>query len=303
MGFRQRTKKKRANLQSRHKEQTVNKDNKGRFPSVIMKDKLPAGVETWHCKEGEHTADIIPWEAGSDMPLSERGTPIAEEGDLDYVLDIAMHTNVGSMKVPYVCPYENFGEPCPICEYIKSHELDKEVWKVLKAKRRVFYLVWVHDTRETERKGVMLWEISHYAMEEKLAEIAKIPKGGGAVAFSDHESGKIVAWTRKGSGMTNTQYLGHKFIDRDMPIPDKILDQTFPVDQVIDMRPAYEDIEKAFKGQLAKLDAGVSPTDDAGSNFDKDEKPPMWQDDYDEEEPEKKKTLKKTLKKKSRFKK
>lgn len=301
MSFRSRMKKKRRGLQNRHNEQMNNKDGKSRYPSVILRDKLPPGIETWVCKEGSHSVDIIPWEAGPDMPLGDRGMPITKEGNLEYVLDIMVHTNVGPMKVPYVCPYENFGEPCPICEYIKSHELDKEVWKQLRAKRRVFYLIWVHDTRETERKGVMLWEVSHFAMEEKLAEIAKLPKGGGAIAFADYESGKTVAWARKGSGMTNTQYLGHRFLDREYPIPDKILDMGFPVDSVIDMHPEYDTIDKTFQEQLGKMTETQHSIDNAGSNYqdEKEDKPPMWQDDYDDDD-EPQKPKKKFLGKSSR---
>ncbi len=303
MGFRSRVKNKRKGLQSQHEYQNKNKDTKGVYPTVILKDKLPAGVETWWCKEDRHIIDILPWEAGDDMPLGDRGVPVKKEGELAYVLDLKIHTNVGPMKVPYVCPYENFGRPCPMCEYIKSHELSTDAWKLVNTKRRVFYLIWVHDTRETQRKGVMLWEISHYAMEEKLAEISTLPRGGGAIVFSDHEKGQSVSFRRKGSGMKNTSYLGHSFTPREMTIPDKILDQGFPIDQYINMHPSYEEIEKTFKEQLKTLDTGES-SDEAGSNYNDDEKPPMWQDDYDDDDkPTSKKSRFKSKKKKSRFKK
>ena len=116
MSFRDRFKNKKGSLGKQHVVQNNTKDSKSRIPSIILKDKLPAGVELWQCKEGDHLLDIIPWPAGPDMPLGEEGAPKIEEGELSYVLDLRVHQNIGSMKVPFVCPYENFGEPCPICE-------------------------------------------------------------------------------------------------------------------------------------------------------------------------------------------
>lgn len=267
MGFRDRFKNKRGSLGKQHVTQIRNKDTKSRIPSVIMKDKLPAGVEVWQCKEGDHLIDILPWPAGSDMPIDpSSGDPVIEEGDLAYVLDIRVHQNVGSMKVPYVCPYENFGDPCPICEFIKENDLEKEDWKAVAAKRRVFYLIWLHDSRDTEKKGLMLWEISHYSMEEKIAAIAALPKGGGAINFSDFDEGKSIAFSRKGSGANNTQYLGHRFIDREVRIPDALLDRVFSVDQVVKMHPTYEEIETAFNGQKGKY-SSKGDIEEAGNTF------------------------------------
>jgi hypothetical protein len=267
MGFRDRFKNKKGSLGKQHVAQTQNKDTKGRFPTVIRKDLLPAGVEVWQCKEGDHLLDILPFAAGSDFPLDPNtGEPIVTEGDLAYVLDVRVHQNVGSMKAPYVCPYENFGLPCPICEFIKDNDLDTDEWKKVSPKRRVFYQIWLHNSRETEKKGIMLWEMSHYSMEEKLAAIAALPRGGGAINFSDHDEGKSIAFTRKGSGATNTQYLGHRFIDRELKIPDKLLDMTFPLDQMVKMHPTYEEIEEAFKGQKGKI-SNREETENAGAAF------------------------------------
>ncbi len=253
MSFRERFKKTRSGrkLQQRHNAGT--KKTGGRSFSIFLKDKIPAGIEFWRCKEGDHLVDIIPFYAGPDMPHGDDGQPITEEGGTDYVLDLFVHVNVGNMNKPYVCPFENFGLPCPICEFMKANRLEKEDWKKLVAKHRVIYLIWSHDSREEEKKGLQIFEVSHFFMEEKIEEIAKLPRGGGYENFSHIDTGKSLAWKRKGAGQDNTQYLGHRFIEREAPIPDRILDQSFALDTVVNMHPSYEEIEKEFKGTLKKM--------------------------------------------------
>lgn len=244
MSFRDRMKKKSGSLAKRHN--TATKPSGGRYPTIFDKKKVPDGVNFFSCKEAQHIVDILPWEAGPDMPLDEQNLPVTKEGEFDYVLDLWVHQNVGKMKVPFVCPYENFGLPCPICEYIKANRLPKDEWSKKRAKRRSIYLIWNRTTPEDEKKGVQIFDAAHFFMEEKLEEIAKLPRGGGYVTFSDPDEGSSVCWTRKGSGKENTSYLGHRFIEREAPIPDRILESTFSLDQVINMHPEYSVIEDAF---------------------------------------------------------
>lgn len=246
MGFRERMKKKKKSLKKRH---NAPAKQSGRYPTFFKKDMIPAGINFFVSKEGEHIIDIIPFKAGDDMPLGEDDSPVTEEGELDYILDLEVHMNIGSMKQPFICPYENFGQPCPICEYMKEGErLEKEEWVALKTKRRAVYLVWVHDSVEEEKKGLQLFHASHFLMEEKLEEIAKIPRGGGSIEFSDYDDeGMSIAWTHKGTGR-DTRYVGHKLIDRERKIPDKLLNQSFSLDQIVHMHPDYDEIDKAFNG-------------------------------------------------------
>ncbi len=247
MSFRDRMKKRKGGLKTRHNK--TPKKSGGRYPTIFNKKKVPDGVNFFSCKEGQHIVDVLPFEVGKDMPVDEAGIPITEEGDFDYVLDLYVHQNVGKMKKPYVCPFENFGLPCPICEYIKANRLPKDEWSKKRAKRRSIYLIWDRTTPENEKKGVQIFDAAHFFMEEKILEIAKLPRGGGYEVFSDPDSGKSICWTRKGSGAENTNYLGHRFIDRETKLPDRILDATFQLDQCINMHPTYEQIEKEFNTQ------------------------------------------------------
>lgn len=292
MSFRDRMKKKRGGRRLQDRHNTGTKTTGGRFPTIFNKEAIPEGREFWKCKEGQHLADIIPFEAGPDMPFGNDDHPITDEGELDYVLDLFVHVNVGNMNKPYVCPYENFGLPCPICEFIKANRLEKADWQILSAKHRVVYLMWIHDSREDEKKGIQIFEASHYFMEEKIEEIAKLPRGGGYENFSHPDKGKTLAWTRKGSGKENTQYLGHRFIERDVPIPDRILDQSFSLDSIVNMHPSYEEIEKDFKGTLAKkemkhLNFGDEEDETPFDHSTGDDVPDDWNNK--EEEPKKRK--------------
>jgi len=243
--FRDRMKRKKPSLKKRH---NAPQKQSGRFPTFFNKTEIPPGIGFFVSKIGEHIIDIVPFPAGPDMPFGDSDSPVTEEGELDYLLDLEVHMNIGSMKQPYICPYENFGLPCPICEYMKERRLDKEEWSQIKTKRRVVYLVWVHDSIEQERKGLQIFHASHYLMEEKLAEIAKIPKGGGSIEFTDYDDeGMSIAWTHKGE-RRDTRYIGHKLIERDRKIPDKLLNQSFSLDSIVNMHPSYEEIEAAFLG-------------------------------------------------------
>jgi len=281
MGFRDRIRKKQRALKKKMANPKVRRQGR-RFPSIFIKDKIPEGVEFWQCKEGEHLIDIIPFEVGKNMPLDISGRPIAEEGELWHVLDIWVHYNINGN--PYVCPYENFGEPCPICEYIQANRLPKDIWSKLRPKHRNIYLIWCHDNRKEEKKGIQIFDVSDFFMGEKLEEIATLPRGGGYIEYFDIDDGKTIVFTRKGTGMENTKYLGHKFIDRDEPIPDWVLEQTFPLDEVVQMHPSYEEIEKSFNKMMKNIG---SPTDEEMEVDDEieddipdlDEEPAPWEEE------------------------
>lgn len=256
--IRDKFKKQREGLVKRHQEQIDSKDDKT-YPTIFDKEKIPEGVEFWKCGKGDHLIDIIPFFAGQDHPK-------VNEGELAYVVDFHVHQGVGVMKEPFVCQTKTFRKNDPICEYISANRLPLEDWNKIKPKRRTVYLVWVHDTPEEEAKGIQIWEVAHYFFENYVDEIAKSPRGGGAVAFSDIDSGKSIAFSVKvtgkykdanGTDRDSVSYLGHRFVDREEPIPDQILDQIFPLDGVIQMHPDNDYVEKAFYGEGPKKTAST----------------------------------------------
>jgi len=276
MSMRKRFRAKRSALKKRHNEQ-IKKTGSGRFPTIFLPDKIPTGREFFKCSEGEHIIDIVPFEVGSQMPVDKNGNQL-EEGELHYLIDIHVHQNIGNTNLPFVCPWENFGEPCPICSFIKMQRLDKKDWQALRPKRRSIYLIWCHDTPEQEKKGLQIFDAAYFFMEEQLDEIAKLPRGGGSIPFSDIDDGMSLVWSRKGSGKENTKYLGHKFIEREIEIPDRICDQAFPLDEAIQMNPDPEVMKKAMNETLVARGL-LNQTPEHDENYTGDDVPMDWEDE------------------------
>jgi hypothetical protein len=245
-GFRQKYKKQKQDLMRRHEESVSDKSGGG-FSSYVEISKLPKTVNFWKCTEGGHTIDFIPFIAGPSMPKVSGGG--VKEGEFAWLIDVWIHRNVGVLDAPYVCPTRTNGLPCPICEHLNQNRdsYSKEDFGAMKAKRRTLYLIWSHDNSDEEAKGIQLWDVAHWFMENNLKEIAERPKGGGTVPYFDPDVGKNVLFTRRGAGAGNTQFLGHRFDDRETPIPDKVLDQSFDLDRAIKYA-TYDEINKAFYG-------------------------------------------------------
>ena len=249
MSFRSRAKKYKKDLEKRHEEAIESKDDSGGsdFISIFKKDEVPEGMEFWAPGIGEHLIDIIPFFAGENVPK-------IEEGRFCYVLDLWVH-RVGDN---FVCQKSNFKLRDPICDYIKKNRLPKDEFKKVASKRRTVYLVWVHDSPEEEDKGLQIWEVAHFFFEKNVDAIAKNPKGGAPVVFSDPDSGKTIAFEIEKSGTytddngkerDSQAWVGHRFIDRDEKIPDEILEQSFSLDDIIDMHPDTDTVYKSFHGE------------------------------------------------------
>jgi len=235
-----------ASLQSKTRESYERRDDSGQFKS-IFKDEY--GNKIWKCGEGDHLIDIIPYPAGKHDPKSK-------ENDWGYILDIWVHYAVGVNQDAYVCPARNYGQPCPICEYReevrRTDDYDEDLVKELTPKRRSIYNVISYDSEKETAKGVQIFDVAHWFMEKHISSLAKTPvRGAGKstdsyIAFSDPDEGKSIAFTRKGS-RRNTEFLGHKFVDRNYVIEDDVLNSAFILDECINIY-SYNEIKEAFLG-------------------------------------------------------
>lgn len=230
-------------MSQRLQESYNSKDDSGKFKSIYVKEKQ-GNTPLWKCSEDEHFIDIIPYIAGSQHPS-------VKEGKLACNLDFYVHRKVGVNEDSYVCLARTFGKKCPICdeqaEIRKQDDYDEKYVKSLNPTRRVLYNIVVRDNDKEERKGIQLFEVSHWLFEKELAELSKKPRGGGFITYSDPDDGKTLCFRKKGNGPTNTEYKAFQFFDRNEPISDEILDTALSLDELIHL-PTYEEVKNAFFG-------------------------------------------------------
>jgi hypothetical protein len=236
-------------MEQRLQESYNSKDDSGKFKSIFVKDAV-GNTPMWKCSEDEHFLNIIPYVAGKNNPNTKAG-------QFAYSLDIFVHRKVGINEDSYICLARSYGKKCPICdeqaEIRKQEDYDEKYVKTLNPTRRVIYNIECLDSDKELKKGIQLFEVSHYLFEKELAEIAKKPRGGGFILFSDPDEGKTVFFRKSGNGPTNTEYKAFKFEDREEPVSDEILDAALCLDELIHI-PSYEEVRNAFFGNDASDD-------------------------------------------------
>lgn len=224
-----------------------NKDYGG-FKGIFSPEKVK-GMTFWKPGPGQHIFDILPYIAGTQNPRRKKGKAA-------YVVDVFTHRGVGPNEDQYICLAKSFNEPCPICEYraerVKEGDATEEEIKALKPSRRVIYAIWDGDD---QKKGVQIYEVAHWFMENPIQSIVKKPKRGGglseAIDFPHPDNGKSVAFEIKAVGK-NRDYTGHQFVDRDEPIPDEILEAVPVVDELLHV-PSYDEVHAAFFGASSEV--------------------------------------------------
>lgn len=209
---------------------------------------IPTNVPIYKAKEGMNLIDIIPYRiTNKDNPAIRQGFEI---GEPDYCQIIHSHRDVGPNKNGYLCEQRMFGKLCPICEAQKDFwEMnDKENAKKLYPKEHGVYNI--IDLLEPE-KGVQVWMVSTFWVEEELSKLAAMKsKAGEPIIYGDHE----VGWSIEFYGMEETfggkkfyQPKNFNFVKREKQYDDSILDKTYPLDQWYNRVP-YEVIEADYLG-------------------------------------------------------
>ena len=260
----------RKSLQTRQEESTRNAESGGGrgFIPYIDEKALPIPLFK-KIPEGTIVFDIIPFQVSEKFlidPVSRR--PQYVPGEWYYYLDLHVHQKIGPSNHNVICPKMHLGKPCPICDIADAKKQgiefgDKEGWKAevmpFLPKRRSVYQIWIHDkSKDEEDKGVQVLEISFHSLEKELLAIAKDPETDETIDYAwPGIEGKKITFTRKGTGMTNTSYVGYKFLDRKEEIPDEIVDGTCAINEYITIMTP-EEIKKLMN---------------AGEDEDEEEKP------------------------------
>ena len=220
----------------------------GAFNWQELKDKDGDKREVKFFKpvEGKNRINIVPYRIKTKIHPLVRAAA-TEVGELDYVMDFWQHPQIGSAQENVVCPKKTFGKPCPLCELAAEAKAKgrKDDQDALKPKRRVVYNV--IDANKPE-KGILVFDVSHYLFEKELIEEARASgEDGQIVDFADIEAGKVVLFRGSsasiGKGQDYLEFKGFKFIDRDEPLDESLIDEAISFDEVMRVHSADE-IEK-----------------------------------------------------------
>jgi hypothetical protein len=229
-------------------------------------------IKFWKQKEGVNKIDIIPYTVSSNAhPLVHNG--ILEKGDLDYTLELWVHTYLGPQNTTVVCPKRNYGQPCPICEQAaKYHDEGKEEEsKALWAKKKMYYNV--QDALHPG-DGVQILETNFKYFEKPLRSLAKDTDDGTPfIDFADPKKGKTLKFTgekEKFSGKDFIQFSNMKFLDRDEPIV-ALLKDAITFDKYI-IKYTYEELEAILFGGSIDDDNDDTPPPRPGKNPAKEDK-------------------------------
>lgn len=203
-------------------------------------------------KQEDHLIDILCYRTGNHDPVTDEGLDT-------YTCEVFVHTRIGPQNQDhYICLQENYGERCPICEHraqLRKEGVDDKIWKALYPKKRNLYNVISYDNEKEEMKGVQIFNVAFFYMEEHLLALAKRPIRPGKrvinpyVEFmeSGKEDGKTISFAivpAKGEE-DYPSFIGHKFEDRDYDIDDELLNSVHCLDELLHI-PTYDEVYEAY---------------------------------------------------------
>ena len=219
-------------------------------------------------EKGWNLWDIIPFVISEDWYPKLRGPNGVPGGlgkdDIDYKLEVPIHTRVGIEEISVFCLLKAFGEPCFNCDQVKE-EPDKKAKKALYPRWRAIYNI--INTKKDD--GVEIFDVSEFLFERELLKQAE-NSDGEVITFSDLEEGNTVefkAGDKKvinedtGKSYSFKEYGSFKFRDREAYDED-VLKQVYPLDSMLKIL-TYE--------QQQRLYLGISDDDEIENEGEKEE--------------------------------
>lgn len=207
----------------------------------------PKDVPFYKIREGENLIDIVQYKITNPQnPACKAGF---EVGEPDYKQIIPVHKNVGASNNEYLCVARMFGKPCPICEAQKTTwDIDFEKAKAMYPTEYVVYNI--IDLLEPE-KGVQLWRISKFWVEDELQKLSAMKsKRGVPVIYSDFEVGWSIEFYGEEKKFMNNKFMkpgNFNFVKREKQYDESILDKTYPLDKYWNI-PKYDEVYNDFNG-------------------------------------------------------
>ena len=223
----------------------------GDWKSTFDPSKI-GNLEKYKVREGKNLIDIVPFNASDKHPMVVSGG--IELGDTVYSLDYYIHRSIGGAQKDFVC-LAQYGKRCPICGeskryYQKGTEADKKQGGLLRAKRRVIYLV--HDLIDGK---YYYWDTGWMAFEKPInarAQITIDERTGAPVNPFDWETGKSISFYGVKDKFNGHDYVKIQdgtfdFVSR-APLSDEVLEHSVDLSQGVVMC-TEEDMDAALCGK------------------------------------------------------
>lgn len=236
-------------LKERVKNNYEKKDSYSTGANIL---NLPDDIEFFKAVKGRNSIDIIPYEIKSDKH------PELKKGEMDYVLDIWTHRQIGVGKDNFICLAKTYKKPCPICEELerlRKEDGDEKDIKALKPVRRVIYNVLDHSDYK-----VKIFEVSHHLFEKELLDEAGCNGSGEIIDFYNPIDGKSIKFRAVENDTLNSkkpffEFKSFSFEDREEQLTEKILNQALSLDSLLNI-PDYNDIYNVlFNVEIKKEDS------------------------------------------------
>jgi len=265
-------------------------------PSVVGEKEIEFFKPKYTTGRNKNIIDILPYPITQgwykDLLAYNKDTVGLEEGDLDYKLEVPVHT-IGEKgnKKQFLCLREALGRECPICKemfefYGKDNKTkdDQAYANSLQPRWRVFYNVF--DYAEPD-KGIQIMEMAFSNFEKFLMMSSGLSSDGiddetdnDPIYFFELEDGMSLKFSGIKDTFGTIEYVkvaSFDFADRNDQYDDEVLDQTYPLDKMLPV-PSYKEVADAFSNQYED-DTDEAPKDEATKDAPKDEAP---KDDFND---------------------
>jgi len=206
------------------------------------------GIKPFKPVNDDYTVVTVPF------PVGVNRMPDEKEGDTSYVVLVYVHYKLGvDGKENAICMAKTYGKKCPVCDYVKTHELDEETQKDLKPKERALYFL-----KEKGSDDVKFFQVSAPLFEHELGDAREAFAKSGECDPSPiyTEDGCYFTFTDTGvKGLQRFKNFIFKTKEKDLikKVDKKITDQVFPLDEVLNLH-AYDEIKKNMYFDMDELD-------------------------------------------------
>lgn len=282
-------------MRDRVRQKAQEKRDSSSFSSYL---RFPEGKDKslFKPKKEVHYLDVIPFvisdehnpDVQSDLVHFKKDDPNRlKPGDQWHSRRFFIHRNVGSENKAYLCPLQNQGKACPICEYSKNRKeegADYEELKQYRPKER--WLLNVIDIKSEDKK-VMVWDVSDFPFGQKLVkELTQEDEDYNN--FAELEDGltmKLRFETKKFGKNSYLEVDKLDFIERKKHYKESIIDKAYDLDELL-VYSSYATIESAFLMGVEQEETDDDEKEERQSSNTKKKREPEPELEEDEDEVE-----------------